>query len=116
VNRQNAFETMRKYNTSEYLVVPATRLLGRSLQLADKAQNIGAPQSRKNFLFVGRCAPATVQAPFACYVADRPVGRYVGGNMFAHTRIQRRLLGFDIGDWSIILVGFALVALLTLLV
>ena len=36
--------------------------------------------------------------------------------MFAHTRTKHRLLGFDIGDWSILVVGFALVALLTLLV
>jgi hypothetical protein len=36
--------------------------------------------------------------------------------MFAHTRTEHRLLGFDIGDWSILVVGFALVALLTLLV
>ena len=32
--------------------------------------------------------------------------------MFAHTRTEHRLLGFDIGDWSILVVGFALVALL----
>jgi hypothetical protein len=36
--------------------------------------------------------------------------------MFAHTRTEHWLLGFDIGDWSILVVGFALVALLTLLV
>ncbi len=36
--------------------------------------------------------------------------------MFAYTRTERRLLGFDAGDWSIIIVGLGLVALLTLLV
>ncbi len=36
--------------------------------------------------------------------------------MPAHTRTERRLLGFDTGDWSILGVGLALVASLTLLV
>jgi len=36
--------------------------------------------------------------------------------MTAYTRIDRRLLGFDVGDWSILGGGFALVGLLTLLV
>jgi hypothetical protein len=37
-------------------------------------------------------------------------------DMTAYTRTDRRLLGFDMGDWSILSVGLALVALLTLLV
>jgi hypothetical protein len=36
--------------------------------------------------------------------------------MIAYTRTDRRLLGFDVGDWSILGGGFALVGLLTLLV
>ena len=36
--------------------------------------------------------------------------------MTAYTRLDRRLLGFDMGDWSILGGGLALVALLTLLV
>ena len=36
--------------------------------------------------------------------------------MFAHMRTERRLLGFDAGDWSMLVVGLALVALLALLV
>ena len=36
--------------------------------------------------------------------------------MTAHTRTDRRLLGFDVGDWSILGGGLALVALLSLLV
>ncbi len=35
--------------------------------------------------------------------------------MFAQIRTQRRLLGFDSGDWSIFVVGLALVGLLILL-
>jgi len=37
-------------------------------------------------------------------------------NMTAYSRTDRRLLGFDMGDWSILGGGLALVALLTLLV
>ena len=37
-------------------------------------------------------------------------------NMTAYTRLDRRLLGFDMGDWSILGGGLALIALLTLLV
>ena len=36
--------------------------------------------------------------------------------MTTYTRTDRRLFGFDVGDWSILSVGLALVALLTLLV
>ena len=36
--------------------------------------------------------------------------------MFAYMRTERRLFGFGVGDWSILVVGLALVALLTLLV
>jgi hypothetical protein len=36
--------------------------------------------------------------------------------MFAYSRTEQRLLGFDAGDWSIIVVGLGLVASLTLLV
>jgi hypothetical protein len=36
--------------------------------------------------------------------------------MTVYTRTDRRLLGFDMGDWSIFGRGLALVALLTLLV
>jgi hypothetical protein len=36
--------------------------------------------------------------------------------MTASTRTDRRLLGFDMGDWSILGVGVGLVGLLTLLV
>jgi hypothetical protein len=36
--------------------------------------------------------------------------------MTVHTRTDRRLLGFDMGDWSILGVSLALIALLTLLV
>ena len=35
--------------------------------------------------------------------------------MTAYTRTDRRLLGFDPGDWSILVGGLALVALLALL-
>jgi hypothetical protein len=35
--------------------------------------------------------------------------------MFAYTRTERRLLGFDAGDWSIIVLSLALIASLTLL-
>jgi hypothetical protein len=35
--------------------------------------------------------------------------------MFAHMRTERRLFGFDAGDWSIIVLGLGLVATLTLL-
>jgi len=35
--------------------------------------------------------------------------------MTAYSRTDRRLLGFDMGDWSILGGGLALVALLTLL-
>jgi hypothetical protein len=40
---------------------------------------------------------------------------YERKNMTAYSRTDRRLLGFDMGDWSIIGGGLALVALLTLL-
>ena len=36
--------------------------------------------------------------------------------MFAATTAERRLLGFDIGDWSVFAFGLALVSLLTLLI
>jgi hypothetical protein len=36
--------------------------------------------------------------------------------MSAYTRAEHRLLGFDLGDWSVLLAGIALVASLTLLV
>ena len=36
--------------------------------------------------------------------------------MFAVTTIERRLFGFDIGDWSIFVFGLALISLLTLLI
>jgi hypothetical protein len=36
--------------------------------------------------------------------------------MFASIRTERRLLGFDTGDWSILTAGLALVGLLILLV
>jgi len=36
--------------------------------------------------------------------------------MFAYIRTERRLLGFDTGDWSILGVGVALGALLAWLV
>ena len=36
--------------------------------------------------------------------------------MTAYTRTDRRLLGFDVGDWSILGGGLALVTLLTWLV
>jgi len=36
--------------------------------------------------------------------------------MTAHTKTDHRVLGFDMGDWSILGGGLALVALLTLLV
>jgi hypothetical protein len=36
--------------------------------------------------------------------------------MSVHMRTARRLLGFDAGDWSILIIGLALVALLPLLV
>ena len=36
--------------------------------------------------------------------------------MFAPIRTERRIFGFDTGDWSILMVGVALVALLALLV
>jgi hypothetical protein len=36
--------------------------------------------------------------------------------MFAVTAIERRLLSFDIGDWSIFVFGLALISLLTLLI
>jgi hypothetical protein len=36
--------------------------------------------------------------------------------MTAYTRTDRRLFGFDVGDWSILGGGLPLVALLTLLV
>ena len=36
--------------------------------------------------------------------------------MYAQTRTERRLLGFDAGDWSILVAGLTLVALLTLLI
>ena len=35
--------------------------------------------------------------------------------MFAYIRTERRLLGFDAGDWSIIVLSLALIASLTLL-
>ncbi len=35
--------------------------------------------------------------------------------MFAHIRTERRLFGFDGGDWSILSVGLAVVGLLILL-
>jgi hypothetical protein len=35
---------------------------------------------------------------------------------FAHFTADGRLLGFDIGDWSMLLGGFVVAALLTLLV
>jgi hypothetical protein len=35
--------------------------------------------------------------------------------MFAATTIERRLLGFDIGDWSVFVFGL-LISLLTLLI
>jgi hypothetical protein len=41
---------------------------------------------------------------------------YERKNMTAYSRTDRRLLGFDMGDWSILAGGLALVALLTLLV
>jgi|HubBroStandDraft_6_1064221.scaffolds.fasta_scaffold16911_5 hypothetical protein len=36
--------------------------------------------------------------------------------MTAITRTERRLLGFDIGDWSVFVFGLALISLLTLLI
>ena len=36
--------------------------------------------------------------------------------MFAIARTERRLLGFDIGDWSVFVFGLALISLLTLLI
>jgi hypothetical protein len=36
--------------------------------------------------------------------------------MFAYMMTERRLFGFNAGDWSIIVAGLALVASLTLLV
>jgi hypothetical protein len=36
--------------------------------------------------------------------------------MSVHTKTELRLLGFDLGDWSILGVGFALAGLLTFLV
>jgi hypothetical protein len=36
--------------------------------------------------------------------------------MFAATTVERRLLGFDIGDWSVFVFGVALISLLTLLI
>jgi hypothetical protein len=36
--------------------------------------------------------------------------------MFAHSTAEGRLLGFDVGDWSLLLGGFLLAGLLTLLV
>jgi hypothetical protein len=36
--------------------------------------------------------------------------------MFTATTIERRLLGFDIGDWSVFVFGLALISLLTLLI
>jgi hypothetical protein len=36
--------------------------------------------------------------------------------MFARSTAQGRLLGFDVGDWSLLLGGFLLAGLLTLLV
>ena len=35
--------------------------------------------------------------------------------MLAHIVIERRLLGFDLGDWSMLFVGLALAGLLALL-
>ena len=35
--------------------------------------------------------------------------------MLAHIVIERRLLGFDLGDWSMLFVGLALAGLLVLL-
>jgi hypothetical protein len=40
---------------------------------------------------------------------------YERKDMTAYSRTDRRLLGFDMGDWSILGGGLALVALLTLL-
>jgi hypothetical protein len=36
--------------------------------------------------------------------------------MFAVTTTERRLLGFDIGDWSVFIFGLVLTSLLTLLI
>jgi hypothetical protein len=36
--------------------------------------------------------------------------------MFSSIRTERRLLGFDSGDWSILTAGFALVGLLLFLI
>jgi hypothetical protein len=37
-------------------------------------------------------------------------------DVFAHMTAERRLLGLDAGDWSLLVGGFALVALLALFV
>jgi hypothetical protein len=36
--------------------------------------------------------------------------------MLARTTTERRLLGFDTGDWSVFVFGLALISLLTLLI
>jgi hypothetical protein len=96
-------------------LVTIAAIIGSIPQSPGKSRKYRVPESGMDSLFVGRCAPATVQARLPATLRINLLDNR-WGNMFAHTRTEHRLLGFDIGDWSILVVGFALVALLTLLV
>jgi hypothetical protein len=81
--------------------------------LPDKYQKTFLCPQRPKFSF-GRPLPAS-NSRASIFMLGSASTR-LEANMFAYIRTEHRLLGFDIGDWSILLAGVALVASLTLLV
>jgi len=77
-------------------------------------KNSALPPTARILFIVDSCARATGAPPSACYGENRS-GEVRYKNMYAaHIKIERRFLGFDAGDWSIVLLGIALAGSLLL--
>jgi hypothetical protein len=108
---------MRKCNSAEHLTLKTPSQMATAFRKCLRSLEKAFSSLSTGILFPADCYPRATLKPSRTairgWVCRRVTER---GTMFARMTAEGRLLGFDIGDWTMLLGGLTLAALVALLV